>query len=85
MSERHFVFLGVLCFVVFALIETYATIINFLANKGQDLVTVQVQLKQYQDENAILEEQLLTREAYTTISQEARNQGYTQEKTILLP
>lgn len=84
MSERTYVLLGILCFIVGVLTLAYSTVSGTLAIEGIKLSEIEEQIKQWHIENLELRNEYLHKAAYTTIYQEAIKQGYTPAKEVIL-
>lgn len=84
MSERTYVIFGILCLIISALTFTYITENNYFAIEGYKLDAINAQIAKYKKENALLEVELLHKEAYTTIYDEARKQGFVPAQPFFL-
>lgn len=76
MSERSYVILGILFFILGALITLYVWGVSVLASRDYLLEQLQEQTHALHNQNLELEDQLLHDESYTTIYTEASSKGY---------
>jgi hypothetical protein len=83
-SEKDYVFVGVLLFLICILLGAYDTISGNLSVQGQSLQELRDTTVLMQQQNLLLEERLLHAQALSTIETEARKEGFVDATYILL-
>lgn len=76
--------MGVLCLILGFMEFCYVTVSNIRSIQGPQLDQITNKAHILHNENLELEDQLLHDEAYTTIQQKARQEGFQQAQIIYL-
>lgn len=84
MSERSYVILGILAFIIGILTLAYTTVAGILSTEGGQLSQIEAQIHALHNENLELEDQYLHERAYTTIYQEATREGFVPANQVIL-
>lgn len=83
MSERQYILIGFLAFIIGILIAIYTTVLNELSVEGAQLQRLQLETAAIKKDNMLIKEQVIHEKALSTIEAKARAQGFKEAKQYI--
>lgn len=82
--KRPAIFIGLNIAIIIGLSVVQVVVATSIATKGIELSTIQQQIAELKKQNALLYEQVLTAEAFTTIASRASEMGFEESSNNLV-